>query len=212
MLAIRMQRTGRKGHATFRIIVQDSRRTPTSGKVVAFLGNYDPHTKSTAIEKEKAQFYLDHGAQPSDRISSILKAEGVKLPTWVKSPTKKERSVRHPDKRRATRSEAPAEEASPAPEESAAESPEPAIPEAASEESPAAEAETTDTEEATTETAAATPEIEPEKEPEPAAPAEETPAAGEEPAEAATAEQQPADEPTSEPSEPTETAEESPKE
>ena len=35
MLAIRMQRTGRKGHAQFRVIVQESRRTPTSGNVVA---------------------------------------------------------------------------------------------------------------------------------------------------------------------------------
>jgi small subunit ribosomal protein S16 len=41
-----MQRTGRRGHAMFRVIVQDSHRSPTSGKVVAFLGSYDPHTKS----------------------------------------------------------------------------------------------------------------------------------------------------------------------
>jgi hypothetical protein len=35
MLAIRMQRTGRKGHAMFRVVVQDSRLTPSSGRVVA---------------------------------------------------------------------------------------------------------------------------------------------------------------------------------
>ncbi len=49
MLAIRMQRTGRKGSAQFRVVVQDSRKTPTSGNIVALVGNYDPHAKVTNI-------------------------------------------------------------------------------------------------------------------------------------------------------------------
>jgi len=113
MLAIRMQRTGRRGHAMFRVIVQDSRRTPTSGKVVARLGSYDPHAKAVVLDKEKAAFYLEHGAQPSDRVVRLLKDEGVKLPDWVKPPATKERAVRNPDKRRSTRppeAEAPAAE------------------------------------------------------------------------------------------------------
>ena len=56
MLVIRLQRTGRKGHAMFRIVVQDSRQTPTSGKVVARLGSYNPHNKEVIIDKEKAAF------------------------------------------------------------------------------------------------------------------------------------------------------------
>ena len=83
MLVIRMQRTGRKGHAQFRVVVQDSRRTPTSGRVVARLGSYDPHTKTATLDKEKAGYYLEHGAQPSDRVARLLKSEGVKLPDWV---------------------------------------------------------------------------------------------------------------------------------
>lgn len=125
MLAIRMQRTGRKGHAMFRMVVQDARRTPTSGKVVARIGSYDPHGKNITIDKEKASFYLEHGAQPSDRVARLLKDEGVKLPSWVTSASKKEGSVRNPDKRRSTRPdepEAPAEEAAaPAAEETPAE-------------------------------------------------------------------------------------------
>lgn len=115
MLVIRMQRTGRKGHAMFRVVVQDSRRTPTSGKVVAQLGSYDPHNKQVSLNKEKAQFYLDHGAQPTDRTAILLKSEGVKLPEWVKAAAKKEKNVRNPDKRRSTRPpepEAPAEDVS----------------------------------------------------------------------------------------------------
>lgn len=107
MLAIRMQRTGRSGHAMFRVIVQDSRLTPTSGKVVATLGNYDPHAKNVVLDKEKVEFYLSHGAQPSDRIARLFKNEGVKLPSWVKISDDKERAVRNPDKRRSTQ---PAEE------------------------------------------------------------------------------------------------------
>lgn len=102
MLVIRLQRTGRKGHAQFRVVVQDSRRTPTSGKVVQSLGHYDPHTKEVAINKEKAQFYLDHGAQPTSRVVTLLAKEGVKLPDWVKVGSDKSRTVRNPDKRRST--------------------------------------------------------------------------------------------------------------
>jgi len=106
MLVIRMQRTGRRGHAMFRVVVQDSRRTPTSGKIVAQLGHYDPHGKTVQIDKDKAAFYLEHGAQPSDRVARLLQAEGVKLPKWVKLEASKERTVRNPEKRRST---APAE-------------------------------------------------------------------------------------------------------
>lgn len=120
MLVIRMQRTGRKGHAMFRVVVQDSRQTPTSGKVVAQLGSYDPHSKAVTLNKEKAQFYLDHGAQPSERISRLLKAEGIKLPDWVKVSSSKERTVRNADKRRSTRPDEPAEET---PAEEVAETP-----------------------------------------------------------------------------------------
>lgn len=145
MLVIRLQRTGRSGHAQFRVVVQDSRRTPTSGKIVAMLGSYNPHTKQTTVNKEKAQFYLDHGAQPSDRVALMLASEGVKLPKWVKVDTKKTREVRNPDKRRSTRPaepEAPAEEpAAEQAEEAAPEEPAAEPAEEAAAEEPAAEPE-----------------------------------------------------------------------
>ena len=122
MLVIRMQRTGRKGHAQFRVVVQDSRRTPTSGKIVAALGSYNPHAKTTTLDKEKAQFYLDHGAQPSDRVARLLKAEGVKLPKWVEVSAEKQRTVRNADKRRSTRLPELVEEA-PAPEAESTQAP-----------------------------------------------------------------------------------------
>ena len=116
MLAIRMQRTGRKGHAQFRIIVQESRRTPTSGSIVAALGHYNPHAKEVVLDKEKAGFYLDHGAQPSESVVRLLNKEGVKMPAWVKLTADKSRTTRHGDKLRKNR---PA--GSPAPEPKAEE-------------------------------------------------------------------------------------------
>lgn len=109
MLAIRMQRTGRKGHAMFRVVVQDSRLTPTSGRVVAQIGHYDPHTKAVELAKDKVEYYLQNGAQPSDRVVQLLQAQGIKLPDWVEPRSEKSRSIRNPDKLRKNQ---PKEEAS----------------------------------------------------------------------------------------------------
>lgn len=111
MLAIRMQRTGRKGHAMFRVVVQESRVTPSSGKVVALLGSYDPHAKTTTLNKEKAATFLNHGAQPSERAARLLKSEGVKLPKWVTIDSKKTGKLKNPEKLRKNQpKEAPKEE------------------------------------------------------------------------------------------------------
>ena len=100
MLAIRMQRTGRKGHAHFRVVVQDSHQSPSSGKFVALVGNYDPHAKTASLVKDKIEFYLKHGAQPSDRAALLFKKEGIKLPDWVNVDTKKTAKTRNAEKLR----------------------------------------------------------------------------------------------------------------
>lgn len=156
MLAIRMQRLGRSGHAQFRVVVQDSRLSPKSGKVVAYLGSYNPHTKAAVLDNDAAQKFLSNGAQPSDRVARLLKKEGVKLPPWVKMDEPKKRTVRNADKRRSTRPEEPKSEA-PATEEAAA----PSESTEAAPEEPAAEpaqqpADTTDEEPAKEETPAET--------------------------------------------------------
>lgn len=103
MLAIRLQRRGRSGHASFRMVVQDSRWSPKSGKFVALLGSYDPHTKTTTLTKEKAEFYLKNGAQPSDRVVTLFKKEGVKLPKWIVPVPKRKGKIRNPEKLRRNR-------------------------------------------------------------------------------------------------------------
>lgn len=115
MLAIRLQRQGKTHYATYRVIVQDVLRHPSSGKVVAYVGSYNPHTKQVQLDKEAIENYLSHGAQPTDRVVRILTGEGMTMPKWVKTARGKQRDIRNPEKLRRNQprdesAEAPAEE------------------------------------------------------------------------------------------------------
>ncbi len=111
MLAIRLQRLGRKGYAVYRIAVQESQRHPSSGRVVAYVGSYNPHTKAVNLDVEKIEKYLSTGAQPSPRVVKLLVSEKVKLPAWVQKAGKKDKSTRNPEKLRKNQPEEVAEEA-----------------------------------------------------------------------------------------------------
>jgi len=101
MLAIRLQRLGRKGYPTYRLAVQESQRHPSSGRVVSYVGSYNPHTKDVTVKVEEAQKFLDNGAQPTPRVVKLLKDAGVKLPKWVVEPSAdKQKAIRHSDKLR----------------------------------------------------------------------------------------------------------------
>jgi len=117
MLAIRLQRLGRKGYPVYRLAVQEAQRHPSSGRVVAYIGSYNPHTKEASVQTEAAQKYLDNGARPTPRVVKLLKDAGVKLPKWVnEAKADKQKSVRNVEKLRKNQ---PKEEAVEANEESA---------------------------------------------------------------------------------------------
>lgn len=120
MLAIRMQRNGRTHMPVYRIIVQEAQRHPLSGRVVAEVGNYNPETKKVVLDKEKVEFYLKNGAQPSSRVAFVLAKEGIKLPEWYKAAPAKHAKAKHADKLRKNQ---PKEEAPEAPAEEVAEAP-----------------------------------------------------------------------------------------
>ena len=107
MLSMRLQRTGRRGLAQFRLIVQDSRRSPTSGRVVVNLGHYNPHTKEHGFNLELAKQYLSNGAQPSERVAKLLSDNGVKLPTWVAKPRVKKATPKQKQRPTEQAAEAP---------------------------------------------------------------------------------------------------------
>lgn len=117
MLAIRLQRLGRKAYPVYRVAVQEAQRHPSSGRVVAYVGSYNPHTKDVKFDTEKVAYYLGNGAQPTPRVVKLLVEQKVKLPEWVKqSKGDKTSSVKNAEKLRKNQPkeeavEAPAEEA-----------------------------------------------------------------------------------------------------
>lgn len=111
MLAIRLQRLGRKAMPVYRLAVQESQRHPSSGRVVAYVGSFNPHTKETTLNKEKIEFYLKNGAQPTSRIVRLFTEAKIDLPAWVKQPrADKKAAVRNSEK---LRKHQPKEESAP---------------------------------------------------------------------------------------------------
>jgi small subunit ribosomal protein S16 len=77
---IRLQRFGRKGYAFYQIVVADS-RAPRDGRFIERVGSYNPNTNPATIDLnfERALYWLQVGAQPTDTTRSILSREGVLL-------------------------------------------------------------------------------------------------------------------------------------
>jgi small subunit ribosomal protein S16 len=74
MLAIRLARVGAKKQAAYRVVVMEKSRARDS-RSVEILGHYNPRQNPTAIElkQERVDYWLSKGAQPSDRVSRLLK-------------------------------------------------------------------------------------------------------------------------------------------
>ncbi|MFW6352269.1 MAG: 30S ribosomal protein S16, partial [Bacteroidota bacterium] len=77
---IRLQRKGKKGQPFYHIVSADG-RAPRDGKFIERLGYYNPTTHPATIELnfERALYWVQVGAQPSDTARMILSKEGVLL-------------------------------------------------------------------------------------------------------------------------------------
>jgi small subunit ribosomal protein S16 len=76
MLTIRFNRTGKKNHAQFRVVVQEHTVAP-GGRHVEVLGSYDPHQKKAVLKAERITYWLGQGAQMSDSAFNLCVKEGV---------------------------------------------------------------------------------------------------------------------------------------
>ncbi len=76
MLVIRFNRVGRHNHAQYRIVVQEKSKAP-SGKHIAIVGSYDPHSKQTILKEDEIKNFIANGAQPSDSVYNLLVKNGV---------------------------------------------------------------------------------------------------------------------------------------
>lgn len=74
-LIIRMRQQGANSRQKFRIVVTDI-RYPRDGKYVEKLGWYNPfapNDKNHFIDIPRLQYWIDNGAQISDRVRSLVK-------------------------------------------------------------------------------------------------------------------------------------------
>jgi len=78
VVKIRLQRFGKKGKPSYRVVVADS-RAPRDGAFVEIIGRYDPLTDppTVVINEEKAREWLRHGAQPTKTVASLLTRLGI---------------------------------------------------------------------------------------------------------------------------------------
>ncbi len=83
-LKIRLRRMGRKKAPTYRIVVAES-SMPRDGRFVASIGHYNPRTEpmTITVDREKALYWIDQGAVPTDTTRSLLKRAGVFGPAPV---------------------------------------------------------------------------------------------------------------------------------
>jgi small subunit ribosomal protein S16 len=78
MVRIRLRRIGRKKAPVYRIVVADS-QSPRDGKFIEIIGQYAPRQSEGGlnVKTERANYWLDVGAQPSDTVRSLLRKAGV---------------------------------------------------------------------------------------------------------------------------------------
>ncbi len=87
---IRLQRGGRKSYAFYSIVIADV-RAPRDGKFTEKIGTYNPNTNPATVDLnfERALYWLEVGAQPTDTVRNILSNEGVLLMKHLKGGVKK---------------------------------------------------------------------------------------------------------------------------
>ncbi len=87
---IRLQRHGRKNYAFYPIVIADS-RAPRDGRFIERIGSYNPNTNPATITLnfERALYWVNVGAQPTDTVRSILSNEGVLLMKHLQGGVKK---------------------------------------------------------------------------------------------------------------------------
>ena len=78
MVKIRLRRVGRKNAPFYRILIADS-QSPRDGKFIEIIGQYAPRKSegSLNVDEERANYWLNQGAQPTDTVRSLLRRAGV---------------------------------------------------------------------------------------------------------------------------------------
>jgi small subunit ribosomal protein S16 len=75
---IRLARVGSKKNPIYRVVVADA-RSPRDGRFIEIVGRYNPQTQPSTIDldAEKIRDWVSKGAQPSDSVKRLMKAQGL---------------------------------------------------------------------------------------------------------------------------------------
>src|SRR5688500_1417379 len=78
MVKIRLMRVGKRKQPAFRVVVADS-RSPRDGRIIESIGHYHPRNEPSLvnIDNERALYWLQKGAQPSDSVRHLLRISGA---------------------------------------------------------------------------------------------------------------------------------------
>ena len=79
MLMIRLQRTGKRGQAYFRVVILEH-TSRVKGKYLELLGTYNPHQKEFKVKKDRIEHWVSKGAQVSPTVNNLL----VNYKVWDK--------------------------------------------------------------------------------------------------------------------------------
>jgi small subunit ribosomal protein S16 len=76
MVVIRLSRAGAKGQPFYYLVVQDS-RAARDGRYIEQVGFFNPIARGKdevlRLQRERVQYWLDCGAQLSDRVRNLVK-------------------------------------------------------------------------------------------------------------------------------------------
>jgi len=89
-----MIRGGAKKRPFYQIVVAES-SSPRDGRHVEKIGNYNPMLADNKVnlDKDRAKYWLEKGATPSDRLSKILAAHGFKVTVHKRKPADKSKKA-----------------------------------------------------------------------------------------------------------------------
>jgi len=89
MLVFRLFRVGKNNQPSYKIVVTDKKNPSKGGRFVEQVGAYNPVTKEKVLNKERIQYWLKQGVQPSPTTYNLFIKEGIlegkKIPSHKKS-------------------------------------------------------------------------------------------------------------------------------
>lgn len=77
MLVIRLTKIGKKHSSDYRVIVNEKRTPPKTGKYLEILGNYNPIENRLNLKKERIEYWISRGAKPSATVHNLLVKKGI---------------------------------------------------------------------------------------------------------------------------------------